>query len=127
MLPAIDASSGSRARISRQVGGQVDGDDLVEVLGLLMGDRHQCAEQTRGMHQGIDATETFEQRRRQTIEGITVGDVERDQGGVVTGRGKHLVVELFQAGLGAATGDDLGTGLGQSPGRTNGLCRVTRR
>jgi hypothetical protein len=50
--------------------------------------------------QDVEASEPLVQRKAQSIEGVTIGDVERHECSGLAGGGADLVVELAQADLG---------------------------
>ncbi len=68
------------------------------------------------MDEDVQALETLVDGQAQGVDVVTLGQVERHQGGRLAGRGLDLVVQLFQRALAAANGDDVGAGLGERQG-----------
>lgn len=68
------------------------------------------------MDPDVQLLEPLEDRPTQPVDGASVHQIERNQGGVLARGGEDGVVQLLQAALGARGGDDVGAGLGQGQG-----------
>ena len=105
------------------IGGQIDVDRLLELLGRDMPEGRQRAENAGVADEDVEAAEAFVQRRAEAVDLVAVLEIERQQRRAFAARPLDLVVELFERARRAAPDGrnvytPVATGMG-SPVRRN--------